>query len=382
MHKKLLLICLFIAPNLFTAQTIYKTIQSSKIGEERNLKIQLPRNYEKNKEKSYPVLIVLDGDYLFEPVAGNVDFYSYWEDIPEMIVVGINQQSSRNADGFYDDERFLPSKSGAKFFEFIGMELMTYLDSNYRTAPFRVIMGHDYTANFINYYLLKENPLFQGYINISPDLAPEMANRVVTALTKSESKIWYYLATAEEDIPALKEDIIGFDTQLKSIKNENIKYNFDNFPAATHYTLAGNAIPKAIEQIFEVYRPISLQDYNRTLLQTSVSSFDFLVEKYDDIKTLFHLNKKIRLNDFMAVYNAIEKTEKWDELHDLSKLAEKHYPKTMLPTYFEARFDEETGNPKRAMRSYQKAYGQEAISFLTTDFMLDKAEKIKQDFGY
>ena len=259
---------------------------------------------------------------------------------------------------------------------------MTYLDSNYRTAPFRVIMGHDYTANFINYYLLKENPLFQGYINISPDLAPEMANRVVTALTKSESKIWYYLATAEEDIPALKEDIIGFDTQLKSIKNENIKYNFDNFPAATHYTLAGNAIPKAIEQIFEVYRPISLQDYNRTLLQTSVSSFDFLVEKYDDIKTLFHLNKKIRLNDFMAVYNAIEKTEKWDELHDLSKLAEKHYPKTMLPTYFEARFDEETGNPKRAMRSYQKAYGQEAISFLTTDFMLDKAEKIKQDFGY
>lgn len=382
MHKKLLLICLFIAPNLFTAQTIYKSIQSSKIGEERQLKIQLPRNYEQNKNKSYPVLIVLDGDYLFEPVAGNVDFYSYWEDIPEMIVVGINQSSTRNADAFYDDERFLPAESGAKFFEFIGMELMTYLDSAYRTAPFRVIMGHDYTANFINYYLLKENPLFQGYINISPDLAPEMANRVVEALTKSESKIWYYLATAEEDIPSLKEDILSFDNQLKNIQNENLKYNFDNFPQATHYTLAGNAIPKAIEQIFEVYRPISLLDYNRTLLQTSVSSYDFLVEKYENIKTLFHIDKQIRLNDMMAVYNAIEKTEKWEELHNLSKLAEKHYPKTMLPTYFEARYDEETGNPKKAMRSYQKAYGQEAISFLTIDFMLDKAEKIKQDFGY
>lgn len=382
MHKKLLLICLFIAPNLFTAQTIYKSIHSSKIGEERQLKIQLPRNYEKNKNKSYPVLIVLDGDYLFEPVAGNVDFYSYWEDIPEMIVVGINQGSTRNSDAFYDDERFLPAETGAKFFEFIGMELMTFLDSKYRTAPFRVIMGHDYTANFINYYLLKENPLFQGYINISPDLAPEMANRVLAALTKSESKIWYYLATAEEDIPALKEDILSFDNQLKGIQNENLKYNFDNFPHATHYTLAGNAIPKAIEQIFEVYRPISLQDYNRTLLQTSVSSYDFLVEKYEDIKTLFHIDKQIRLNDMMAVYNAIEKTEKWEELHNLSKLAEKHYPKTMLSTYFEARYDEETGNPKKAMRSYQKAYGQEAISFLTIDFMLDKAEKIKQDFGY
>lgn len=382
MHKKLLLICLFIAPNLFTAQTVYKSLNSLKLGEKRELKIQLPRNYENNKEKSYPVLIVLDGDYLFEPVAGNVDFYSYWEDIPEMIVVGVNQSNTRDSDAFYDDERFLPSKTGAKFFEFIGMELMTYLDSQYRTAPFRVIMGHDYTANFINYYLLKENPLFQGYINISPDLAPEMADRVAAALTKSETKIWYYLATAEEDIPSLKEDILSFDNQLKNIENENLKYNFDNFPRASHYTLAGNAIPKAIEQIFEVYRPISIFEYNRTLLQTSVSSYDYLVEKYDNIKTLFHIDKQIRLNDFMAVYNAMEKTEKWEELHELSKLAEKHYPNTMLATYFQARFEEETGNPKKAMRNYQKAYGQEAISFLTIDFMLEKADKIKQDFGY
>lgn len=382
MYKKLLLICLFIAPNLFTAQTVYKSLKSSKLGEERQLKIQLPRNYDKNKEKSYPVLIVLDGDYLFEPVAGNVDFYSYWEDIPEMIVVGINQNSTRDSDAFYDDQRFLPSETGAKFFEFIGMELMTYLDSQYRTAPFRVIVGHDYTSNFINYYLLKENPLFQGYINISPDLAPEMADRIAAALTKSESKIWYYLATAEEDIPSLKEDIISFDNQLKNIKNENLKYNFDNFPQGSHYTLAGNAIPKAIEQIFEVYRPISIFDYNRTLLQTSVSSYDYLVEKYESIQTLFHVNKQIRLNDFMAVYNAIEKTEKWEELHDLSKLAEKHYPKTMLAPYFEARFEEETGSPKKAMRSYQKGYGLEPISFLNTDFMLGKADKIKQDFGY
>jgi hypothetical protein len=54
MYKKLLLICLFIAPNLFTAQTIYKSLKSSKLGEERELKIQLPRNYENNKENPIP----------------------------------------------------------------------------------------------------------------------------------------------------------------------------------------------------------------------------------------------------------------------------------------------------------------------------------------
>jgi len=382
MHKKLLFLFILIVPNLIIGQTIYKNLKSSKLGEERQLKIQLPRNYDQNKEKKYPVLVVLDGDYLFEPVAGNVDYYSYWEDIPEMIVVGINQSTSRESDSFYDERTFLPAGTGASFFEFIGMELMPYLESNYRTAPFRVIMGHDYTSNFINYYLFKENPLFQGYINLSPDLAPEIETRIFNSLQKSPNPIWYYLATSTEDYSALKEEILSFDAQLKKIDNKNIHYNFDNFKDASHYTLVGNAIPKAIEQIFETYRPISVQDYNRVLLQTSVSSFDYLVEKYKNIHTLFGIDKQIRLNDFMAVYNAMEKTRNWEQMKDLSKLAAKNYPGTMLATYFDARYEEETGNPKKAMRVYQNAYGQEPILFLNIDFMLEKAQQIKVDFNY
>ncbi|MGM0391967.1 MAG: alpha/beta hydrolase [Bacteroidota bacterium] len=382
MHKKLLLLLLLTLPNLLISQIIHKEISSSKLGKERQLKIQLPRNYEQNKEKSYPVIIVLDGDYLFEPVAGNIDYYSYWEDIPEMIVVGINQSATRESDAYYDENTFLPSDTGAKFFEFIGMELMPFLDSNYRTAPFRVIVGHDFTSNFINYYLLKEKPLFRGYINLSPDLAPEMSNRITASLEKITEPIWYYLATSSEDISALKEPILKLDSQLKNINNKKLHYNFDNFQDATHYTLVGNAIPKAIEQIFKVYRPISIQDYNSILLQTSVSSYSYLVEKYETIQNLFGIDKQIRLNDFMAVYNAMEKTRKWEELKDLAKLANDHYPNTMLGTYFDARYDEEMGNPKRAMRSYQKAYGQQPISFLTVDFMLEKADQIKKDFNY
>ncbi|MFO8146641.1 MAG: alpha/beta hydrolase-fold protein [Gillisia sp.] len=382
MHKKLLLLLLLTLPNLLISQIIHKEISSSKLGKERQLKIQLPRNYEQNKEKSYPVIIVLDGDYLFEPVAGNIDYYSYWEDIPEMIVVGINQSATRESDAYYDENTFLPSDTGASFFEFIGMELMPFLDSNYRTAPFRVIVGHDFTSNFINYYLLKEKPLFRGYINLSPDLAPEISNRITASLEKITEPIWYYLATSSEDISALKEPILKLDSQLKNINNKKLHYNFDNFQDATHYTLVGNAIPKAIEQIFKVYRPISIQDYNSILLQTSVSSYSYLVEKYETIQNLFGIDKQIRLNDFMAVYNAMEKTRKWEELKDLAKLANDHYPNTMLGTYFDARYDEEMGNPKRAMRSYQKAYGQQPISFLTVDFMLEKADQIKKDFNY
>jgi uncharacterized protein len=382
MIRKLLFLLLLAAPYVTSAQITHETLNSSKLGETREIKIQLPRNYSANKEKSYPVMVVLDGDYLFEPVAGNVDYYSYWEDIPEMIVVGINQASSREDDAYYDEQRFLPAEQGAAFFEFIGLELLPHIEKKYRTAPFRVIIGHDFTANFMNYYLLKEKPLFQGYINLSPDLAPEMTNRLASSLERSSNRTWYYLATGGEDIPQLKEGILELDEKLKNLNNKKISYHFDNFEDATHYSLVGMAIPKAIEQIFEVYRPISLKDYNRILLQTSVSGYDYLVEKYETIQELFGLEKQIRINDFMAVYNAMEKTRNWEGLKDLSKLASKHYPKTMLASYFDARYEEEIGNPKRAMRSYQNAYGQEPIAFLTVDFMLDKAEAIKRDFGY
>lgn len=382
MIKKLLFLLLLAGPYVTYAQITHETLKSSKLGETRQIKIQLPRNYDANKDKSYPVMVVLDGDYLFEPVAGNVDYYSYWEEIPEMIVIGINQDSSREEDGYYDDHRYLPEGQGAAFFEFIGLELLPHIEKKYRTAPFRVIIGHDFTSNFMNYYLLKEKPLFQGYINLSPDLAPEMTTRLSSSLERSSNRTWYYLATGSEDIPQLKEGIMGLDEQLKNLNNKNINYHFDNFDGATHYSLVGMAIPKALEKIFQVYRPITLQDYNRILLQTSVSGYDYLVDKYETIEELFGLQKQIRVNDFMAIYNAMEKTRNWDGLKDLSKLASKHYPKTMLANYFDARYEEEIGNPKKAMRSYQNAYGQEPIAFLTVDFMLDKAEAIKRDFGY
>lgn len=369
-------------PLLTYSQVKYESISSEKLGETRQLKIQLPRNYDENTEKRYPVMVVLDGDYLFEPVAGIVDYYSYWDDVPEMIVVGINQDGVRMDDTAYAENNFLPVDKGAKFFEFIGMELLAQLDQKYRTANFRIIVGHDFTSNFINYYLLKENPIFQGYINLSPDMAPEMATRITNSLNTAETKKWFYLATATDDIPALKENIMALDNQLKNVDNENLHYKFDNFQDATHYSLVGKAIPSAIENMFKIYRPISRKDYNEILLQTSVSPSTYLAEKYNSIRELYGLERQISVNDFMAVYNAIEKTRNWEEYKPLYKMAQEHYPGTMLGTFFEARYEEETGNPKRAMRIYQNAYGQKTIAFLDTDFMLEKAEAIKKDFGY
>lgn len=109
-----------IFPCLVFSQVEYKILKSEKLQAQREIKIQLPRNYKSNTKKTYPLVLVLDGDYLFEPVAGNVDYYSYWEDMPESLVAGINQSKSRMKDTKYDKKNELPVDEGADFFEFIG----------------------------------------------------------------------------------------------------------------------------------------------------------------------------------------------------------------------------------------------------------------------
>src|SRR5690606_12739854 len=224
--------------------------------ESRELKILLPRGYSKDDAKKYPLIIVLDGDYLFEPVAGDVDYYSYWEDIPDAIVVGVNQVDKRFDDCMYSEQNSLPIEKGADFFEFLGMELIPYLNKNYKTENFRVIVGHGETANFINYYLLKENPIFQAYVVLSPDLAPQISTYLSERFKTLQSKIFYYLATSSNDVKSINEKTVALNASITAINNKNLLYKFNNFEGPSHYSLPAHAIPNALESIFLVFQPI------------------------------------------------------------------------------------------------------------------------------
>jgi len=372
---------LFLAFNTSIAQVKYETIQSSKLGEERQIKIQLPRGYNADSDKTYPIFIVLDGDYMFEAVAGNVDYHSYWEDMPESIVVGINQLDKRFDDCMYSEQNSLPIETGAAFFEFIGMELVPYIENTYRAGNFRVAVGHGETANFINYYVLKPQPLFQAYISISPELAPNMIDYLPEVLSKIQSKIFYYLANTN-NVKSIKRMTEALNTDINAIDNKNVVYNFDSFDGPSHYSVPTHAIPSAIESIFQVFQPISKKEYKDVILELEISPVLYLQEKYEAISDLFGVEKKVLINDFKATSAAIEKNEWYEYYEELGKMARKAYPETILGTYYIARFYEETGEPKKAMRTYQSAYTLEEIAGLTKDLMLERADLIKEDFGY
>lgn len=381
--KKLILSLLifFSGLQIVQAQIEYKTIPSNIMQEERKIKIQLPRSYNQQNKKKYPIFIVMDGEYLFEPFAGMIDYLSYWEEIPEAIVVGVMQQPNRKLEMQVDEETYLPFAQGEDFFDFLDIELLPYIQENYRTSLMSIIAGHNLSANFMNFFLFRNDESFQGYINLSPTFTPEMPLRIKKALRRKKSKVWYYVAHGKQENNETKKEIKDFAEAMESIENQQLSFLYDEIDQATHYTMVAQSIPKALDFIFTSFRPITNQEYEDKLL-TVANPVKYLEDKYLDISSLYTMDFDIRVNDLMFVSKAIEETENWELYKDLSKLAKKNHPNTLLESYFLARHYQEIGKPKKALRHYQDAYGFEPIGPLNKELMLMRAEEIKEVFGY
>ena len=391
MNHKLLLILFFISSvTLYSQETdsirnnnIYDKIYSDKLSTEREITIQLPRNYNLDEEKRYPVFIVFDGDYLFEIVSGNVDYMSFWGDIPEAIVVGINQIDSRyNDTSVVDNINFTPISSTANFFEFVSQELIPYINKNYRTTNFRVAVGHERTANFINFFLIKKVPIMNGYIAVSPKYTKKMKEYLAQYLISSSQNIYYYLSTSNEDFQSISENVLDFNQRLDSLNNENIHYKFQNLVIPSHYTLPAYTIPYSIEDMFSIYKDINRIEYDSIILKLKTSPVKYLEEKYEKIKNHFGVIKEMSINDFIAVEQYIDEKEKFHFFKDLAKLATRKYKETILPSYYMGRFYEETGDAEKAMHIYRSAYNMDDIAGITKEYLLQKADEIAEKYGY
>ena len=378
--KKQLLFFFMAIPFLGFSQKTTDTIHSQKLNEDREITISLPFSYAQNKTKKYPLLIILDGDYLLDPFEGALKYGAYWDDMPEVIIVGItqNQKNERESDCTIDQETGLPEEKGEAFFEFIGQELLPYLQKNYRTAPFKIIAGHDVTAGFLNFYLYKDNPLFNGYISLSPDLATGMEENIPARLALAKQPLFYYHSTADGDLKSTQKQIIRMDSIAKEIKNPNVNYRFDNFIGDSHYSLVIQSIPKVLYQFFSVYQPISIPEYNDKIAVLPSGYVDYLIKKYEVVEKVLGLKATIRINDFQAIEAAILQNKAYDELKDLSALANKNYPKSMLADYELALMYEKKEDFKSALKSYQVAYQKQEIGVLTKKMMLEKMEYFKK----
>lgn len=173
-------------PNLATAQdkiAIGETriVHSKILKEDRGIQIYLPPSYANSKiqKADYPVIYLLDSETHFHYLTGFIEKLSQgpYAYIPEMIVVGIvNTNRTRDltptASMHKHTKQLDTENSGGNeaFIAFIEKELFPWVDQNYRTENYKLLIGHSFGGITALNILLNYPKMFHAYIVHDPSL--------------------------------------------------------------------------------------------------------------------------------------------------------------------------------------------------------------------
>jgi tetratricopeptide (TPR) repeat protein len=248
----------------------YRKLHSSVTNEDRILSVWLPRSYEETT-LSYPVVCVLYGQnttaYLM-PTITACDMLSAGGAVPEMIVVGLaNAERYRDyssiSDGYIENT--------VKFFS---DELFPYIDRNYRTTDFRIVIGPQAGAVFSFYTLIKHPDLFDAYILENPFVGQnrELLYNMVSEYFNKDIALDKFLFIKEEkgQDPANIKTASQFAELMKSKAPAGFRFHFD-LEEPSGYFVPPVPAKEGLLRLFEAYKfPDTLK-----------------VEKLDDIKRFY-----------------------------------------------------------------------------------------------
>lgn len=373
--KKLLLTLLVLFSARVGAQIISENLGSKDMDDTRKITIVLPDGYDKRQK--YPLFVVLNASRLLEPTVTSLRYFARTGEVPPSIIVGIYNQED---DVTIPQETGVPFNDTAVFFEFVGQVVIPHVQSKYATNGFKGIIGDGEGANFINYYLLKENSLFNAYISLSPNMTEKITNSIPEQLASFKTPIFYYLGwTQDEDNVTLKK-ITDLDKLMSVKKLERSFYFSQPFPQVTTSAVSIMGISEALNLFFEEYRPITMREYAEKVLKIQSNTTQYLEDKYKKIKDLYGIDKEPLLEDVKAIYAAILKNADFESIPILVKYIKPYYKNTALPDYLEGDYYQRIQEPQKAFRSLQRAYGAKEIDFVTKELVSQTLEKLQKEY--
>ncbi len=264
------------------------SFHSKLLGETRRVYVQLPHDYGRSNQR-YPVLVVLDGEWLFELARAHARYYADYEaaqpTIPPMIVVGLeNVHRDRDYTPTPDSgkEYVFDGAGGAgRFLDFLETELLPLLDARYRTASSRTLVGWSFGGLFTIHAAIERPALFDAYLAIGPavwwdgerevarfhSMKVESPKRMVVTLGSGEKGGWVHDASTRLIEAVASKPIPGLHFESLEIEGTG------------HTWSVSAAIDKGLRRLHDGYLPpddTALPD-----LAAVDSYYELLSERWD-----------------------------------------------------------------------------------------------------
>ena len=247
--KKILLIYFCLICNIAMSQNIMKVEQhsfKSKIyNATRSFRVALPAST--YQDVKYNLLFVLDADYTFDVIASTAIYLQTFDYIPPTAVVAVDYSSpgNRNDVGYNISDNSLDA-NGKLFYDYVNTELAEEISRIIPTSGFNTLIGHSYTASYLNYYISQNNDYIRSYILFSPEEMPQIPDfktqnqavptiiRIITSSDDTESRQSF----GNDLYETFKEK--QYDARLRNIK-------------ADHMSVIPTGITQALTDLYDKY---------------------------------------------------------------------------------------------------------------------------------
>lgn len=280
MNKILFLVALLLFSSAGNAEEPHKltigsavTIPSTILKTERTIWVHLPDTYKADGAKTYPVVYVLDGETQFQAMVAITEHLSAQKLAPKMIVVGVLQNDRLAELTFGKDMEFPNSEGkGEQFLDYIEKELIPHVDARYRSAPYRIFVGHSVGGLAVVHTLVHRPQLFNSYVSLEGALWWDK-NRVVndakSVLGQSSydgKTLFIAMANHLDTKPSLEEvrkdkssdsELIRANLELiddfAKLKHKALRLGQQYYPNDSHSSLTLKAEYDALQFIFDTY---------------------------------------------------------------------------------------------------------------------------------
>lgn len=266
------------------------TMHSNILKEDRRILIYKPKD-SIHPEKKYPVIYVLDADNHF---AQTVEYAKYLsrQDVnvtPPLIVVGItNTDRSRDLTpshstvdyaGKLDTTGNSPYKNSGgndRFFQFIQKELMPYVNSNYKTQPYRIFAGHSFGALTAINCLINYPDMFDAYIAVSPSFwwDQKFLLKLADEKLKAGSTLakTLFFSNGNEDSSSagspFHANVLKFDSLLKKRNIKGLDFKYIPYLTESHMTVPIKSYYDGLRFIYKQWQlpPVNDEQVNATIV--------------------------------------------------------------------------------------------------------------------
>lgn len=330
-----------------TVSVIHDTlaIKSTILNEDRTVLVRVPASYASGETK-FPVLYMLDAHAPQNAMTvGIVEQQAWGGQMPEMIIVGI-QNTSRTRDLTPTKTQRAGTGGGEQFLDFIEKEVMPLVEANYRVQPFRIFAGHSLGGLLVTHTLLTRPQLFNAYIAASPVLHWDNDMLIKRGQTVfAEKRDWdrtYFAGLGAE--PDYQKGFDSFRELLKKTSPKKLAYEFQPFPNDTHGSVVLPTYYAGLRKIFAGWQA------------PAAGTLSELEAHYRKLSERYGYAILVPEDLMNRVGYDLLNTNRGPEAIEAFKKNTANFPRSSNTYDSLGEAYEKTGNKKAARDSYQKAY--------------------------